>query len=86
MFNKILGAALALGLLAGPAAAACEQDFDAITKAISGPVTMDAGHRAAMMRRALSGYDHCMSGDTQSFASVREQLMKQLRQDLGGNN
>jgi hypothetical protein len=85
MIKKTLAAIFTLVALAGPATAAnCEQDFDAITKAISGPLTMEGGHRAAMMRMALSGYDHCMSGDSKSSANIQDTLMRQLRENLGG--
>jgi hypothetical protein len=84
MLRKLLGIGIALTVLAGPALAGCEEDFDALTKAISGPVTMAAGHRAAMMRMALSGYDHCMSGDAKSFAGIRDQIMEQIHKTLGG--
>lgn len=83
--TKIIPSALvALALLSGPASAAgCEREFDDISKAISGRLNMSDGHRAAMMRLALTGYDHCMSGDRSSAASIRKTLMKQLRQSLG---
>ena len=74
----------AMAVMAGPAFAACEEEFDALTKAISGPVTMAAGHRAAMMRMAVSGYDHCMAGDAKSFAGIRDQIMQQIKETLGG--
>ena len=45
---------------------------------------MAAGHRAAMMRMAVSGYDHCMAGDPKSFASTRDMIMEQIRNSLGG--
>jgi len=67
-----------------PAYAGCDEEFDALSKAISGPVTMSAGHRAAMMRLAVSGYDSCMAGDSKSFDNIRDQVMAQIRQSLGG--
>jgi len=84
MHKALLVAGTALALLTAPAGAGCEQEFDALSKAISGPVTMEAGHRAAMMRMALSGYDHCMSGDPKTFAATRDQIMEQIRKTLGG--
>ena len=84
MIRKLLGIGVALTVLAGPAFAGCEEEFDALTKAISGPVTMAAGHRAAMMRMALSGYDHCMSGDATSSAGIRDMIMEQIHKTLGG--
>ena len=86
MITKTLSAIVALGLLAVPASAACETQFDEISKAISGHLNMDPGHRAAMMRLALNGYDQCMSGDTKSADSTRDMLMAQLKANLGGNN
>jgi hypothetical protein len=84
MLKALLGAGFAVALLAAPAFAGCEEELDALSKAISGPVTMAAGHRAAMMRMALSGYDHCMAGDAKSFAATRDQIMEQIRTSLGG--
>ncbi len=68
---------------AAPAFAGCEEEFDALSKAISGPVTMASGHRAAMMRMAVHGYDQCMAGDPKSFEGVRDQIMAQIRASLG---
>src|ERR1700742_3245699 len=80
MLSKKLVAGIAFVFLsAAPAFAGCEEEFDALSKAISGPVTMAAGHRAAMMRRAVSGYDSCMAGDSQSFDGIRDQIMAQIR-------
>jgi len=84
MLRRLLGAGFVVAMLAAPAAAGCEDEFDALAKAISGPVTMESGHRAAMMRRALSGYDSCMSGDAASSAGIRDQLMRQIHETLGG--
>ena len=84
MLNRLLVAGAAFTLLTAPAVAGCEEEFDALSKAISGPVTMEGGHRAAMMRMAVSGYDHCMAGDPKSFAATRDQIMEQIRKTLGG--
>jgi hypothetical protein len=86
MRKQLLCAGIAFSLLAAaaPAFAGCEEDFDALSKAISGPVTMAGGHRAAMMRMAVSGYDHCMAGDPKSFAATRDMIMEQIRASLGG--
>ena len=84
MLRKLLVTGFAMAVMAGPAFAACEEEFDALTKAISDPVTMAAGHRAAMMRMAVSGYDHCMAGDAKSFAGIRDQIMQQIKETLGG--
>ena len=84
MLRKLLVTGIAVAAMSGPSFAACEEEFDALTKAISGPVTMAAGHRAAMMRMAVSGYDHCMAGDAKSFAGIRDQIMQQIKETLGG--
>ena len=70
-------------VFASPAFAGCEEEFDALSKAISDPVTMTAGHRAAMMRMAVSGYDHCMAGDPKSFDNIRDQVMAAIKATLG---
>jgi hypothetical protein len=84
MLKHLLVAVAACTLLTAPAFAGCEEEFDALAKAISGPVTMEGGHRAAMMRMAVSGYDHCMAGDPATFAATRDQIMEQIRKTLGG--
>ena len=76
--------AVALVGFAAPAFASCEKEFDALSKAISSPVTMEAGHRAAMMRMAVRGYDSCMAGDMKDLESTRDMIMKQISQSLGG--
>lgn len=83
---KLLPAAAliaSLAAFASPAFADCEVELDALSKAISNPVTMAAGHRAAMMRMALHGYDQCMAGDPKSFDSIRDQVMASIRASLG---
>ena len=85
MLRKLLVAGVAFTMLDAPAYAGCEEDFDALMKAVSGPVTMAAGHRAAMTRMALSGYDHCMSGDVKSFEGIRDMIMAQISGHLGGH-
>lgn len=83
MKRLILSTAVLVGL-AGPALATCEKEFDSLAKAISGPVTMEAGHRAAMMRMAVSSYDSCMAGDAKGFAATRDMIMDQISKSLGG--
>ena len=84
MFSKKLVTAIVFSLVsAAPAFAGCEEEIDALSKAISNPVTMSAGHRAAMMRMAVNGYDRCMAGDAKSFDGIRDQIMEQIRQSLG---
>ncbi len=71
MIGKKLIAISAFALAsAAPAFAGCEEEIDALSKAVSGPVTMAAGHRAAMMRMAVHGYDQCMAGDPKSFEGI----------------
>jgi hypothetical protein len=85
---KLLPAAALIAVVtvfASPAFAGCEEEFDALSKAISSPVTMAAGHRAAMMRMAVHGYDQCMSGDSKSFEGIRDQIMAQIKSDLGAH-
>jgi hypothetical protein len=82
--KKLVAAVVFTFVSAVPAFAGCEEEFDALSKAISGPVTMAAGHRAAMMRMAVHGYDQCMAGDPKSFEGIRDQVMAQIRQSLGG--
>ncbi|MFT3732111.1 MAG: hypothetical protein QM780_11950 [Hyphomicrobium sp.] len=85
MISKQIVAGVAFILVSAfPAYAGCDEEFDALSKAISEPVTMAAGHRAAMMRMALSGYDSCMAGDSKSFSGIRDQIMAQIRRSLGG--
>jgi hypothetical protein len=83
MKRLILSTAVLVGL-GGQAMADCEKEFDALAKAISGPVTMDSGHRAAMMRMAVSSYDSCMAGDSKGSASTRAMIMDQISKSLGG--
>ena len=85
MYGKVLFSVFAFTIAsAGPVLAGCEEELDALSKAISGPVTMTAGHRAAMMRMAVHGYDQCMAGDPKSFEGTRNQIMEQIRSTLGG--
>lgn len=84
MNKKAFAVFAAVAALATPAAAAnCEGEFGTLAKAISAPTTMDPGHRAAMMRLALSGYDACLSGDSKNAGDIQAMLMKQLRENLG---
>jgi hypothetical protein len=84
MIGKMLIAIGAFALAStSPAFAGCEEEFDALSKAVSGPVTMAAGHRAAVMRMTVHGYDQCMAGDPKSFEGIRDQIMAQIRASLG---
>jgi hypothetical protein len=84
MVTRTLIAIAATVALAGAASAKCNEDLDALAKAVSGPVTMSDGHRAAMMRMALQSYDLCMMGDTKGSGDIREMIMQQISRTLGG--
>ena len=86
MLSKKLVAAVVFTMASTvPAFAGCDEEFDALSKAISDPVTMAAGHRAAMMRMAVHGYDQCMAGSAKSFDDIRDQIMAQIKSDLGAH-
>ncbi len=72
--------------MAAPSAKAadCGAVVDELSKAISGHLTMSPERKVAMLRMATSGYDHCMSGNTKYSAEIREMLMTQIREHLGG--
>ena len=88
MYGKILIAISAFTFAtAAPVFAGCEEEIDALSKAISGPVTMAAGHRAAMMRMAVHGYDQCMAGDPKSSEGIRDQISgHSLRRKVQGQD
>ena len=65
-------------------AADCGKVLDDLTKAVSGHLTMSPEKKASMLRMAMSGYDHCMAGDTKHSGDIRELLMKQFRESRGG--
>lgn len=83
MIMRILIASLSLGLLAGTASAACDKNFDDISKVISGHLNASTEQRASMMRLAISSYDYCMAGDTASASKMHDMLMAQLKLPLG---
>jgi hypothetical protein len=79
--------AVTLTLLAssGSAQAAdCGAVLDELTRAVSGHLTMSGDKKASMLRMAMSGYDHCMAGDTKHSGNVRDMVMQQLKESLGG--
>ncbi len=85
MKRLALSAALALAVLAPAAHAAdCGPVFDELTKVITGHLTMSPEKKASMMRMAMSSYDHCMAGDTKHSGEIRDMLMSQLKESLGG--
>ena len=77
--------ALAFTLVASTAQAAdCGGELDSLAKAISGHLTMSPEKKAAMLRMATSGYDHCMAGDTKHSGATRDMIMLQIKEHLGG--
>ena len=66
------------------AAADCGALVDELMKAISGHLTMPAEKKASMLRMTTSSYDHCMAGDTKRSGEIRDLVMTQLRESLGG--
>lgn len=65
-------------------AADCGVVSDELMKAISGHLTMSPDKKANMMRMVTSSYDHCMAGDTKRSGEIRDMLMAQIRESLGG--
>ena len=85
MKKLALIAALAFTAFAPAAnAAECGAVLDELTKAVSGNLTMSPERKASMLRMAMSGYDHCMAGDTKSSGNIRDMLMTQIKESLGG--
>lgn len=65
-------------------AADCGAVVDELMKAVSGHVTMSADKKASMLRMTTMSYDYCMAGDTKRSGEIRDMLMTQLREHLGG--
>ena len=85
MIRLAVCAVLAFTTLAPAAHAAdCGAVLDELTKAVSGHVTMSSERKAAMFRMASMGYDHCMAGDTKHSGEIRDMLMAQIKETLGG--
>jgi hypothetical protein len=85
MLRTPLASLIALVLVSTPASAMdCGAVFDELSKAVSGPVLMSAEKKAAMMRMAISGYDHCMAGDDKRAGDTRQMIMDQIKATLGG--
>ena len=77
--------ALAFTLVASTAQAAdCGGELDSLAKAVSSHLTMPPEQKAAMLRMATSGYDHCMAGDTTHAGATRDRIMQQVKEHLGG--
>ncbi len=85
MLRKSLLAAV-LFAVSAPAvqAADCGVVLDELSKAISGNLNMSSEKKAAMMRMASTSYDYCMAGDTKGAGNIRDMLMSQIRESLGG--
>lgn len=85
MKRLVLCAAFALTVFAPAAnAASCGEEMDALMKAISGHLTMSPEKKAALLRMTSSGYDHCMAGDTKHSGDIRDMVMTQIKEHLGG--
>ena len=84
--RRSFGLASVAILLAGSSAQAadCGAVLDELTKAISGHLTMSPEKKASMLRMTMSGYDHCMAGDTKHSGNVRDMIMTQIKESLGG--
>lgn len=87
--NKLIAMAGSLMVLAASSltasAADCNVIINDLSKAISGNLNMSGDKKASMLRMAVSSYDHCMAGDTKASGDIQAMLMKQLRENLGGN-
>jgi hypothetical protein len=85
MSLRALALTISLTLAGSSAQAAdCGAVLDELTRAVSGNLTMSGDKKAAMLRMATSGYDHCMSGDTKHSGNVRDMIMTQIKESLGG--
>ena len=85
MIRHAIFATVALTFAAASAQAAdCGAVIDELTKAVSGNVTMSSDKKAAMMRMASMSYDHCMMGDTKHAGEIRDMIMAQIKESLGG--
>lgn len=85
MFRKsLLSAVLIAAFAPSVQAADCGVVLDDLSKAISGKLNMSSEQKAAMMRMATLSYDHCVMGDTKNAGEIREMIMAQIREHLGG--
>lgn len=84
--RALIGAILMIAVGGSSASAAdCGVVINDLSKAISGHLTMSPDKKASMLRMAVSSYDHCMVGDSKASGDIQAMLMKQLRENLGGN-
>jgi len=65
-------------------AAECGKVIDELSQAISGNLNMSGDKKAAMLRMASMSYDHCMMGDTKHAGEIRDMIMQQIKEHLGG--
>lgn len=65
-------------------AAGCGAVVDELMKAVSGHLTMSPEQKVSMLRMTTSSYDYCMAGDSKRSGEIRDLVMAQLRQSLGG--
>ena len=82
--KSLLAAVLFASFAPAVQAADCGLVIDDLSKAISGNLTMSSEKKAAMMRMASMSYDHCMMGDHKHAGEIREMIMAQIRESLGG--
>ena len=85
MKRLLAAAAVSLALVAPAAQAAdCGKVIDELSQAISGNLTMSGEKKASMMRMASMSYDHCMMGDSKHSGEIRDMIMTQIKESLGG--
>jgi len=85
MIRKSLLACLAATAFSVSAEAAeCGKVIDELSQAISGNLSMSSEKKAAMMRMASMSYDHCMMGDSRHAGEIRDMIMQQIKESLGG--
>lgn len=83
--QRTILASVALTMCTLPAFADdCDKGFRDLTKAISETTTLPSGHQAAMVRRVLGAYDICMAGDKKHLNGIRDEIMLQIKENLGG--
>jgi hypothetical protein len=85
MKSRAILAAVVLSLVASSAQAAdCGKVYDELATAISGHLTMSPEKKQSMMRMASTAYDHCVAGDTKYSGNIRDMIMTQIKESLGG--
>ena len=83
--SAALAATLLTPVLAPAAHAAdCNKVIDDLSQAISGNLNISGDKKAAMMRMAVISYDHCMVGDHKHSGEIRDMIMAQIHEHLGG--